>query len=392
MNNQNNSGMQPGSTEEKMFLAALGLVAVIIFMSLFYWLWKPEYLTLKMYQFRLLDSLTGQKIGFIHDWRVRLDNTPITSSLLNDTWSFKDMMQLSYLTDYVPVALLLLGIYAANKHITRDLFMYLKLRHRDLHVTDRGNGIDALSRIGDYVTSNGYDEIKPVWGLNLLDKNPNEGPWASARKPHEVAAQHGLFKTAGDPDTLDETKARNYFAGQLGRVYLGEESLSDYHKALLGVLLAYMERSNKKATEARRAISRSFDAKLKKHVPDYAAAIALYEQYKGSKYARHVFTRHAYVNTLMLGMYIEAKQVRKIGVCPAHYFIWLKPLDRELYYALNNEGRDVAWTECAGIFNHTRYEIAMNQPLFQPFVDECVEAFKEESKKVIPDVAASDGE
>ena len=94
----------------------------------------------------------------------------------------------------------------------------------------------------------------------------------------------------------------------------------------------------------------------------------------------------------MLGMYIEAKQVRKIGVCPAHYFIWLKPLDRELYYALNNEGRDVAWTECAGIFNHTRYEIAMSQPLFQPFVDECVEAFKEESKKVIPDVAASDGE
>ncbi|WP_304333974.1 hypothetical protein [Conchiformibius steedae] len=381
MTQQYNGQIDP--SQEKMVMALLLVVFLSVGTWAFYWFWKTDYLTLKMYQFRLLDFITDGRIDLIHQTRLRLDHSPAYE------WTFGEMVRLSYLTDYVLVLPLLLAVRAAMRHIDNDLFLYLRLRHRNLHVTDRDNNIDALTNIGNYVTENGYDEIKPVWGLNLLQQDAREGPWASARKPHDIAARFGLFKTAGNPDTLDEDKARRYFTMQLGRTYLGEHSLSDYHKAIIGVLLAYIERDNNEATQARRAISRSYSAKLDVIKPDYRAGLALFEQYKHSPLAAPVFQRHAYINSLILGLYTYAKQVRKIGVCPAHYFIWLKPLDRLLYYALNNEGRDVAWTECAGIVNHTYYETEMGKAIFQPYVDECILAFRTECQKVIPEIVVS---
>src|SRR5260363_436592 len=64
-------------------------------------------------------------------------------------------------------------------------------------------------------------------------------------------------------------------------------------------------------------------------------------------------TQHPYPRTLLMALLIEA---RTLGVLPSSHFIWLKPLDRALWYALNTAGRKVPFIESAGVFNQMQAE------------------------------------
>ena len=92
--------------------------------------------------------------------------------------------------------------------LDNELFTSLRL-HRNM----------GAKELADLEIGNVWHFLKPIWGLDLLNQNPREGAWASARKPHEVANKFGLFRTPYDPETMNREKTRRYFSMQLGRVY-----------------------------------------------------------------------------------------------------------------------------------------------------------------------------
>ena len=93
-----------------------------------------------------------------------------------------------------------------------------------------------------------------------------------------------------------------------------------------------------------------------------------------------VVYRHAYVMTVMAAM-LELS--RCDGVLATSEFVWLKPLDRQLWYVLNDMGRQTPSIESAGVFAHLAAEKKFGRPLRVPMVDEAVVALGEALEEIL---------
>jgi intracellular multiplication protein IcmP len=67
---------------------------------------------------------------------------------------------------------------------------------------------------------------------------------------------------------------------------------------------------------------------------------------------------------------------RTEGVMATAEILWLKPLDRRMWYVLNNIGRQVSFVECAGPIAHWLSEKKLNRPLRIPLVEGAVTAMQ----------------
>jgi intracellular multiplication protein IcmP len=90
---------------------------------------------------------------------------------------------------------------------------------------------------------------------------------------------------------------------------------------------------------------------------------------------RTVCERHAYVETALASALVFARECG--GVLASAEFLWLKPVDRGLWYVMNNVGRRAFHPEAAGAMAHWKYELARKAPERAPHVDEAVEAMIE---------------
>lgn len=81
--------------------------------------------------------------------------------------------------------------------------------------------------------------------------------------------------------------------------------------------------------------------------------------------------KHAFQIPFLLSL---LERARKYNVLPSASFVWLKPMDRQAFYALNNLGRPGAWTECAGNIAHYRAEVLAGEPIREPRVQPAVDA------------------
>ena len=73
---------------------------------------------------------------------------------------------------------------------------------------------------------------------------------------------------------------------------------------------------------------------------------------------------------------------RDDGVVPSSEFLWLKPIDRRLWYVLNCVGRQTPYSEVAGPFAHWKAERAMKRKMLVPMVDEAIRALEIAIKEV----------
>ena len=84
-------------------------------------------------------------------------------------------------------------------------------------------------------------------------------------------------------------------------------------------------------------------------------------------------SRHAFELPVLLDLWQRAANLMKL---PSSAFIWLRPLDRRAWYAINAMGRPGAWPESAGIVAHFRSEVAAGKKITRPSVDAAQEALK----------------
>jgi hypothetical protein len=229
-----------------------------------------------------------------------------------------------------------------------------------------------------------FAQIAPVVNRErpISDEPIDRGPWKVARTPLQFCLENGLIvdqdNTAvacdamlgsdglPDPDAttlrlstdmcLDQAKAEYLFVEQLGDVFNGPQNLAPHQKALAAAFLAYGHSDRTAGIAMLNQLSLSFRQNPPKDsnepfTLDTCGADALLEKYciEHRQLIRHASYTNCWMSALL-------EFAREKGVLACSMFIWLRPADRTLWYALNQCGRRVAWTEAAGVRAHLQAE------------------------------------
>lgn len=233
-----------------------------------------------------------------------------------------------------------------------------------------------------------WPQISPIIHLDLVTEDINKGPWAMAENPMEFAKRLKLVEEL--PTPIDpfyrqrglievkvlEDRAAAVFKKQLGPAFEDLNKLPIHVQALFAIFAARASNDSKGAMELTQAIARSsLHGKL-----DFSKVMPLLRKHYNTKPIARIIGSHAYVYTVMAAM-LELS--RTTGVLPPADFLWLKPLDRQLWYMLNCTGRRTSFCEVAGPFSHYKAEIALKRKVIQPMVNAAVQALKEAVKLTI---------
>lgn len=251
-----------------------------------------------------------------------------------------------------------------------------------------------------------------IKGKNLLAKHPYEGPWATYALPLDFALDHKLLWASQErispnqkvdeermfpvpPFTLDQKvmnfsqkrelmphyryvtlnveRANAVFSAQLGQLWPGHDALPPLIKALYAVFCTQAAGHQGEAWKMVEQLAFSFregkyDAKGKLITPHYANTKGTDELL--AKYADHpkvvkVRSLHAHTINIMFG---TLGACRKAGRLTHANFLWLKPVNRTLWYALCGQGGQIPYWEAAGPWAHMLVEERIGRPLVKPMV------------------------
>ena len=228
--------------------------------------------------------------------------------------------------------------------------------------------------------------IAPVAARNILDEPLDKGPWRVARstlqwceenallldsngKPVKVdwlidpvtgmANEHSpLFDIGGnDGLTLDRKVTAALLEKQLGDRFESWDALPTHLKGLSAALMAHASGDKKAAQKLMDQMSLSFIegmAGSRPMVLDIRGADALATQYGQSKeVVRATQLHNRFVSTWMMALLdFQCGGARAKGVVCTSQFIWLRPADRTIFYALNQMGGRRPWIEAAGPWSH----------------------------------------
>jgi len=232
--------------------------------------------------------------------------------------------------------------------------------------------------------------IMPIVKEDLAKTDISTGPWAMALSPLEFSRKYNLLKkedplldgAPGAPRSgvietagIRRVDAKRIFTLQLGAAWEGIERCPPYTQALAAVFMARMNRD-------RQGASMILDALDKSSVigkPDYSIAIPVLKKHQHVEIVQEIFSKHAYVLTVMATL---LKASRQDGVVPSAEFLWLKPVDRRLWYMLNCVGRQTPYAEVSGPFAHWRAEQEMKRRSLVPMIDEAIRALEIAVKEV----------
>lgn len=235
---------------------------------------------------------------------------------------------------------------------------------------------------------NNWPQVIPVSKLDLVNTDIDKGPWAMAVQPMDFAKAHKLivfdppknrsrFASKIQPTaTIDRDEARKVFAMQLGRYWTNVEALPIHARALFAVFAARVPGDRDSAWKLLEQIARSAE----QGKPNFSGADALLQKHKANKLVTKLTQRHAYEHGVLASMLELARQD---GVLAVADFIWLKPIDRKLWYMLNSVGRQTPFPEVSGSFAHWIAEKEFGRRLNVPMVEEAVNGLEDAIKNIV---------
>ncbi len=282
--------------------------------------------------------------------------------------SFEEMTAISRsVGDWLcwPVALILL-------ELARRLYFHSKnLRFRHVH------SMPTLRKVGAQV----WPQILPAIASGASTKNLDEGPWAMAQLPLDYCKEHHLLLVEEDSEgrkkwTLKKPETERVFALQMGAVWSGAENLPHHIQALFVIFVAQIERDFSVKDTLIEQISNS----VRHQTLDFRGVSELASKYKDAEVVRWVEQRHAYLGTVMPTLLEIA---RMNGVLASAEFLWLKPVDRPLWYSLNAVGRPTCVVEIAALFGHRLAERAVGHRLRTPTYQTAVTALAAEIDNIL---------
>lgn len=234
-----------------------------------------------------------------------------------------------------------------------------------------------------------WPQITPVVDLDLIKTDIDKGPWAMAMTPIQFCKRNKLLEEVRPQRregmhrkewnkievVLKRGEANKIFALQLGQLWKGVDKLSPHTRALFAIFAARMNADSKVAETMLRQLSASATTKL-----NLAGINELLKKHENTKLVQKIVQSHAYVLTVMASMLEGA---REDGVQASSDFLWLKPIDRRLWYTLNTVGRQTPFVEVAGVFAHWIVEKEAGRKLLVPMVEEATNALDVALKEVV---------
>ncbi|NIF40187.1 conjugal transfer protein TrbA [Burkholderia sp. Tr-862] len=220
------------------------------------------------------------------------------------------------------------------------------------------------------VQSKSFSAVAPILKRDLIDDPSPE--WASSMHPEEWVAENGLIVN----ERLEVERTRDLLVGQLGKPVKSLSKLKAHEKALFAIFGLRVFFKDTKASQAL-IDALNYSAINVRSRPDFSLAREAFERCASAKPAKKWLMKHPYPRTLLMALLIESRQM---GVLPSSNFIWLKPLDRALWYPLNTAGRKVPFMESAGVFNQMQAEEVAwdnNCVLTDPHVDDAVRGIQQ---------------
>ncbi len=231
-----------------------------------------------------------------------------------------------------------------------------------------------------------WPAIMPVVKEDLVKQDIDKGPWAMALSPLEFAHKYNLLKK--DDMLLDNPEpgmemtagirrgdAKRVFTLQIGPYWEGFDRCAPHVAALAAVFMARICRDRGAAKHILETIDKTFV----QGKPDFAVALPTLKKYQNNELIQEVVTKHAYTLTVMASLLLLA---RNDGVVPSSEFLWLKPIDRRLWYMLNCVGRQTPYSEVGGPVAHWKAEKQMGRRSLMPMIDEAIRALEIAVKQV----------
>lgn len=350
-------GQQPDSG-----LGPLWVVLAIFVGALVLWYTGHVYITKVIFELRLgeiaIISLFTDSLNGLHD--QILSTAPGAASfgfIINMSEQVGQKLA-------IPLAIVLCGMAAVLYR------MNARNRYRKIY---------SMQTLLDQEKNN-WPQITPVSKLNLLQTHIHEGPWAMSMTPMQFAKKYKLLEEERVPDSsglasrsklvvkVIESRATRVFTQQLGRPWRGVDKLPIHAKALFAIFAAKANGDRDSVSRLIRQIAASAAdvGKL-----NFSGVDIVLKKHADSKIIKKVTNMHAYELTVMASLLEVA---RLDGVLAAAEFLWLKPVDRPLWYMLNNVGRRTAFTEVAGPIAHWLAEKTIGRKLLVPMVSEATNA------------------
>ncbi len=270
------------------------------------------------------------------------------------------------------------------------------------------------------------------WPGGILAEPLDKGPWRAGRQPLQLAVENHLLLLPGSPPrpvpasevlgadwlaradspwaglerdglALDREQTRRLFAAQLEGRWQGWDRLPPYLKKLSGAWALFASDDKKTARRLLNELSLSFRAPAGKRRAcvslkppffrpavqghgyridtrlDQATIRAIRKALSKDTIRAAMAAHSTWRDTCLLALYERA---RTRGVLPTAEFIWLRPVNRRLYYLCNNVGRRTVWPEIAGAWAHYEAERVLagldpaSRGIDVPRVDEAVNALE----------------
>lgn len=256
---------------------------------------------------------------------------------------------------------------------------------------------------------------------NLLAEHPYVGPWATYQLPLDFALDNKLLwiskkpvdaEAVVDPSTMlpippfkpaakvqnfsakrkmlphfkyvvfDVEKADETFSTQLGKLWEGHDKLPPLEKALFAI---FVTQGNGQQAEAWKMVEQiafswrqgTLDAAgnmLTPHYADTKGVDELIAKYGNHPKVKSIIGKHAHTICVMTELLAWA---RAKGRLMHANFLWLKPVNRTLWYALCGQGGQSAYWEAAGPWAHAQVESLMGKRIVTPMVLGAIEAMKD---------------
>lgn len=365
---------QQGNQNDHSMGILWGIAAVFATLGAIWYVFKAHiayfYLLIKLYEIKFLSLFMSSAA------LANIDNQTHNALMHAGAIEFKDLIAIGASTgDYLRYPFVLLFIILA-------FIVYFG------NTTRVFKHIYSMQQLAKLEKTN-WPQITPVVDLNLVKEDINKGPWAMALSPMSFCKRFNLLEeirphrreamARKDWDKIEVVlkrgEANKLFALQLGPLWRGVAHLPPHTKALFAVFAARVNADSKAAANLLAQLNRSSGAKL-----DMTGVDELLKKHADTKLVQQTIAPHAYVLTAMASMLAAA---RDDGVQASADFLWLKPVDRRLWYTLNTVGRQTPFVEVGGVFAHWLAEKEAGRKLFVPVVEEATKALEIALKEVV---------
>lgn len=196
-----------------------------------------------------------------------------------------------------------------------------------------------------------------------------------ALKPMDWLRDHRLSPD-GHP-AMDQAATTSAFVEQIGAAYDGLKKLP-IHAQALAVAFDLHRTCDKRSQEMKESLAEIWS--LNPRAEAEAKTAELLAPYLDDRRAvegiESVMGRHAFVNTALLGLFEEAKKRGRGGVLACAEILWVKKIDRTLWYTLQNAGRHAYFIEGAGSRAHYLVEKTAQRAIDEPQVSGAVEGLE----------------